>query len=70
MVRANNAPTPEKGLVMITTATGIPTRPVVWRPCATCWGQRRIFRNRNGEGRVPHTCPACAGVGNDLVEIG
>ena len=34
-----------------------------WSPCATCWGQRRIYEDRNGEGLVPLTCPGCLGVG-------
>lgn len=50
-------------------ATEISTaeRPTVWRPCPTCWGQRRIFEDRNGEGLVPQTCRACLGIGEELV---
>ena len=30
--------------------------------CATCWGQGRICSQaRNGEGLIPHRCPACDG---------
>jgi hypothetical protein len=30
--------------------------------CATCWGQGRIWSQaRNGEGLIPHRCPACDG---------
>ena len=36
---------------------------VVWVPCPMCWGQRRIFEDRNGEGLVPQVCPACLGIG-------
>lgn len=38
-----------------------------WEPCATCWGQRRIFEDRNGEGLVPCTCPGCLGIGERVV---
>src|SRR5205807_5963706 len=38
----------------------------VWSPCATCWGQRRIYEDRNGEGLVPLTCPTCLGLGEEL----
>ena len=32
--------------------------------CSHCWGQRRIFAPApNGEGLVPHPCPACLGRG-------
>ena len=54
----------------MTTTTHTPARPALWRPCATCWGQRRIYQDRNGEGLVPHTCPACIGVGEELVALG
>ena len=37
-----------------------------WAPCPTCWGQRRIFEDRNGEGLVPGTCPGCLGLGEIL----
>ena len=40
--------------------------PAVWRPCPTCWGQRRVFEDRNGAGLVPHPCPACLGIGEEL----
>ena len=42
----------------------------IWEPCATCWGQRRIFEDRNGEGLVPSTCPGCLGVGERVVLVG
>ena len=38
----------------------------IWTPCPTCWGQRRIFENPNGEGLVPHTCPSCLGLGEQI----
>ncbi len=44
--------------------------PAVWAPCPTCWGQRRIYVNHNDEGLVPHTCPACLGIGETLVATG
>lgn len=34
-----------------------------WTPCPMCWGQRRIYEDRNGEGLVPTTCPSCLGIG-------
>jgi hypothetical protein len=37
-----------------------------WAPCPTCWGQRRIYQDRNGEGLVPDTCPGCLGLGEIL----
>lgn len=55
---------------MISTEIFTPASPVVWRPCPTCWGQRRIFVNRNGEGLVPTACPGCLGIGEDLVASG
>jgi len=55
---------------MIATTTRTPAPPVLWRPCPTCGGQRRIYQDRNGEGLVPYTCPACLGVGDELVSIG
>ena len=54
----------------VTTATGTATASspsAVWAPCATCWGQRRIYSNPNGEGLVPHACPDCLGMGERLV---
>lgn len=42
------------------------TREIPWTPCPTCWGQRVIFENANGEGLVPCTCPACLGLGERL----
>jgi hypothetical protein len=39
-----------------------------WSPCATCWGQRRIYEDLNGEGLVPLVCPGCLGVG-DVVRV-
>ena len=51
-------------------ATDRPTRqaetPTIWTPCPTCWGQRRIFEDPNGEGLVPHTCPSCLGLGERI----
>lgn len=43
----------------------------IWTPCATCWGQRRIFEPvdaPNGEGRilVARACGACMGLGEVL----
>lgn len=39
-----------------------------WRPCPTCWGQRRLLRavrRPNGEliGHVGETCGTCGGIG-------
>lgn len=39
----------------------------IWIPCAMCWGQRRIFEVRDGEGLVPAACPWCLGLGEGLV---
>ena len=64
-----NVHTQERGPLM-TTAPRTPAHPAVWRPCATCWGQRRISQDHNGEGLVPHPCPACIGVGEELVALG
>jgi hypothetical protein len=36
---------------------------MVWVPCPECWGQRRIFGDRNGEGLVPCACARCIGIG-------
>jgi hypothetical protein len=44
------------------------TASVTWAPCPTCWGQRRVYEDRNGEGLVPHACPSCLGLGERLVE--
>jgi hypothetical protein len=38
----------------------------IWSFCPTCWGQRRIWEDRNGEGLVPSVCPACLGLGDRL----
>ncbi len=62
-----NARTPESGPVMIATATSTTT--AQWRPCPICWGQRRIYQDRNGEGLVPQTCPTCIGLGEQLVAV-
>ena len=44
-------------------------RRVVWIPCGTCWGQRRLFTATAGTGRlVPHTCPSCMGLGERLAD--
>lgn len=37
-----------------------------WKPCGMCWGQRRIYEDRNGEGLVPCACPWCLGLGEQL----
>ena len=37
--------------------------PAIWSPFPTCWGQRRIYEDPNGEGLVPCTCPSCLGIG-------
>ncbi len=50
----------------MSTTTPITVPEIVWEPCPTCWGQRRIFDDRNGEGLVPCTCPTCLGVGELL----
>ncbi len=42
----------------------------IWVPCSLCWGQRRIFEDRNGEGLVPCTCPACLGLGERPIATG
>jgi len=39
---------------------------VVRTPCPTCWGQRRIFEDRNGEGLVPCACRTCLGAGERI----
>jgi hypothetical protein len=46
--------------------TAVITPPAIWTPCRICWGQRRIYENRNGEGLVPCTCTHCLGVGEEL----
>jgi hypothetical protein len=51
-----------------TDALGSAAPAVVWVPCPTCWGQRRILElvaAPNGEGGLllPRTCPGCLGVG-------
>lgn len=43
--------------------------PAIWAPCPTCWGQRRIYADRNGEGLVPHACPDCLGMGERVVGL-
>ena len=40
--------------------------PAIWVACPTCWGQRRIFEDRNGEGLVAHRCPTCLGLGERI----
>ena len=52
---------------MIATSRPIPAQPALWRPCPTCWGQRRILEDRNGAGLVPQRCPTCLGLGEQLV---
>ena len=55
----------------LTTAPSTASAPsLVWVPCGTCWGQRRIYSDRNGEGLVPHACPTCLGTGELLVAAG
>jgi hypothetical protein len=44
---------------------------VVWVPCPTCWGQRRILElvavgNGDGNRLVARSCPGCLGVGEVL----
>ena len=46
-----------------------PSPTAIWAPCATCWGQRRIYEDRNGEGLVPCTCPTCLGLGEGIVDV-
>jgi hypothetical protein len=41
--------------------------PAIWATCPTCWGQRRIWEDPNGEGLVPSVCPGCLGVGERVV---
>ena len=52
---------------MMSTAIQVTFPSPVWAPCPTCWGQRRIFEDRNGEGLVPCTCPECLGLGERVV---
>ena len=40
--------------------------PVVWAPCPTCWGQRRIACRPEGQGWELVTCYGCLGVGEVL----
>lgn len=54
---------------MSTALTTSETTLAIWVPCATCWGQRRIYENPNGEGLVPCTCPTCLGLGERLAGI-
>ena len=54
---------------LTTAATSAPPS-AVWVPCGTCWGQRRIHVDHNGEGLVPHACPGCLGTGERLVMTG
>lgn len=41
---------------------GEPAEAEPWRPCGTCWGQRRIWVQL-AEGLVPTTCQQCLGLG-------
>ncbi len=51
-------------MTTMTVAIATPlTTPVIWVPCGTCWGQRRLYEDRNGEGLVPCVCPGCLGIG-------
>ena len=52
---------------MMSTAIHVTFPAATWAPCPTCWGQRRIFEDRNGEGLVPCTCPECLGLGERVV---
>lgn len=52
---------------MMSTAIQVRFPAATWSPCPTCWGQRRIFEDRNGEGLVPCTCPECLGLGERIV---
>jgi hypothetical protein len=38
-----------------------------WRPCGTCWGQRRILEPVPGRRHAytPVTCPRCVGIGEE-----
>lgn len=40
-----------------------PVTPLVWAPCPTCWGQRRIVCRPEGRGYELVTCYGCLGVG-------
>lgn len=51
----------------MSTALQIPVPAAIWAPCPTCWGQRQIFEDFNGEGLVPCTCPTCLGLGERVV---
>jgi len=53
---------------MSTAVHTTPPTSAVWATCPTCWGQRRIYADHNGEGLVPHACPGCLGLGEQLVE--
>lgn len=39
----------------------------VWQPCATCWGQRRIF---HADFTAYEVCPTCLGLGDVAVKAG
>jgi hypothetical protein len=43
-----------------------PATPMVWAPCPTCWGQRRIVCRPEGRGYELVTCFGCLGVGEVL----
>jgi hypothetical protein len=45
------------------TGPSVPTFRPAWATCSTCWGQRRIFEDHNGEGLVAELCPDCLGIG-------
>ena len=53
---------------MSTAVHTTPPTSAVWATCPTCWGQRRIYEDHNGEGLVAHACPVCLGLGEQLVE--
>ena len=61
---------PREGDAPMSTAVRTAEAPqAIWAPCPTCWGQRRVYTDHNGEGLVPHACPGCLGMGERLVEI-
>jgi hypothetical protein len=60
---------PDSPHTLLTAITEAPS--LHWTPCATCWGQRRIWESveaANGEGAVlvATACPACLGIGEVL----
>lgn len=53
----------------MSSALAITVPQATWAPCSTCWGQRRIYEDHNGEGLVPCACPDCLGLGEHLVFV-